>query len=913
VSNTISNNTIITNGTSVNYGIELTTTSNDNVIDNNTIRTNGVGGGGGNNYGIYLLTVSGNITNNYINTNGAGTNYGIRLATSANNSLVSHNIIYTNGSAASNYGISLDNGGNNSIEYNTIYTNGTNDNKGISISTRCDYNNINSNVIRTNGDAGANKGISIYASKENNVTNNDIVTKTSTNANNHDGIIITDSKNMLIEKNNITANIGLGTKGIYFDNVSSSVINNNIIRTNGTGSSNNGIEMQGDLNSEMVFNNITNNNISTWGTTFNRGIYLYDSVNKTIISNNRINTSGSSTTNIGIFIEERSGQNNINNNIINTNGTTDNYGIQLFKNSTHNLIDNNEINSKGSSSTNYGIYLFNDTSNNNITNNLINTNGTTFNHGIILKGYVNNTVIDNNKIITRGSSNNRGIDIEIESDHNLVNNNSLDTKATTINNYGIYIALSFFNNLTNNNITTNGTSNNYGIYLNVSNNTWIKNNNITAQGSSNPNYAIYIYNSSNNSFINNNVTSNSNQEYDFFDQSGANSPNYLIYNNSFGEIRWTNLTVSGSILPLLENLTLNITNSDGLGLGRNLFIGNNTIALNTTAFNGGVSLINSSANITLYNPNFTNVTTILFLHNFTLDPSIFAAKGSICEGSNCTILDYSNTTGILRFNVTFFSSYSANGTRPSTGDEPSNSRPTTPGLINPANSSTTTNLTPAFRWYNSTDADADPITYNIVVDTNAAFNNPVINVTNINPTANSINTSYDAQTELSIDTLYYWKVAANDSTGYGTWSSTSNFTVQSFISLSITTSTVDFGTLSLGDRASTNTSGFALPFRAINNGNILMNITINGTEYFTNATFPGPNYKYRIQPNMTGSFDTARSDQNWTNMTRTGVEKIINLDWHSISNDFVTDINITVPVDEPPGVKTSTVSFVGSG
>ena len=830
------------------------------------------------NYGIYFkLSANGNITNNSIYTNGSSFNYGVLLDERTNFTVINNNTITTSGTGSLNIGVYLLNyeTGNN-LTNNIITTNGTASNFGIFLNASVNNSLIHENTINTRGTAATNYGIYLRNASDNNN----------------------------ISTNTVNVN-GTGSSYGIFLRLSSdyNTVYNNTIKSEGKGSFDVGIY----LLSTVTNNNITNNSITTNGSLSNYGMILDTSVNNSIISGNTISTTGTSNFNFGIYLLTNSGYNNVSSNTINTNGTNKSYGIALNTDTNYNVVNNNNIKTFGKDtiSSSLGIFLTTTTTNNNITNNIITTNGTSSNYGIDLETSTNNTIVSNNSITTTGTSNfNYGISLFINSGYNNVSSNTINTNGTD-RNYGIYLTTTnYFNNIINNKIFANGTgNNNHGMVFNDSNNnTLIDSNNITAGGTDSPNYAIYISRSSNNIFINNNFSSSSFQDYDLFDESGDTATNYFIYNNSLGEIRWTNETNGG----FLKNLTLNITNGDGLGLGRNLFIGNNTAALNTTAFNG-LRLINQSANITLYTlNNWSSINQISFLSNYSTSSSEIRQKGTNC--TNCFITSFS--AGTLLFNVTAFSSYA--GTNFTTS-EVANTRPTTPGPINPANSSITTNLTPTFRWYNSTDADADPITYNVVVDTSSTFNNPVINVTNINPTFNSTNTSYDAQTELSIDTLYYWKVAANDSTGYGTWSSTYNFTVQSFISLSITTSTVDFGTLSPGDRASTNTSGFAPPFRIINSGNILMNVTINGTEYFTNATFPGPNYKYRVQPNMTGSFNTARSDQNWTNMSRIGIEKIINLDWHSISNDFVTDINITVPVDEPSGLKTSTVSFVGSG
>ena len=227
------------------------------------------------------------------------------------------------------------------------------------------------------------------------------------------------------------------------------------------------------------------------------------------------------------------------------------------------------------------------------------------------------------------------------------------------------------------------------------------------------------------------------------------------------------------------------------------------------------------------------------------------------------------------------------------------------------NNSYTTNRTPGFLWNNSNDSDGDTLTYNLVIDDNSAFNNPEVNVTQI--AQGTLNTSYDITTELNVDTTYYWKVAANDSTGYGAWSNTSNFTVQSYLLITLTTSSVAFGSVAINDRNDT-TDNAPPPFTAINNGNIIANVTITATSYFSSASFPGDAYQFKIRANESSSFDTTNSNTSFINMSSsyTGYH-VRGLKWQDVNDDFLVDLNITVPSAEPPGAKSSTVTFTMEG
>ncbi|MDP3989805.1 MAG: hypothetical protein Q8Q01_01215, partial [archaeon] len=236
-----------------------------------------------------------------------------------------------------------------------------------------------------------------------------------------------------------------------------------------------------------------------------------------------------------------------------------------------------------------------------------------------------------------------------------------------------------------------------------------------------------------------------------------------------------------------------------------------------------------------------------------------------------------------------------------------NTLPTVPELVSPLNNSAITNRTPSFIWNNSVDADIDTLTYQILVDDNSAFNNVEINVSSI--AEGTTNTTYDSATTLNVDTVYYWKIRANDSTGYGEFSNVSNFTLQSLLSITISTDTVAFGSLGQNERNDT-TDNNPFPFSAENSGNIISNVTITATSYFSTPAFPSEYYQFRIEANETDGFDISRSNMTWVNMSdSSATPHVINLNWESIKNDFLTAINITVPDDEPAGAKSSTVTF----
>lgn len=403
-------------------------------------------------------------------------------------------------------------------------------------------------------------------------------------------------------------------------------------------------------------------------------------------------------------------------------------------------------------------------------------------------------------------------------------------------------------------------------------------------------YGLFLDKTCDGSFINN--TFNNATMGQSGRRTGCN--NSFSYENTWGEIKWADP-------DFLENLTVNAD----LWFDESISIGNNSAALDTSVFVIHTSNINSTANITLKGLDLSSVNQISFLPNYTTNSTVIRNAGYDCNGSSCWILSYSS--GTLTFNTTSFSSFAGNATA-------ANSLPTAPVTLSPTINQTTTNRTPALVWANATDADGDAISYHLQVDDDALFQSPAINITAIAPDVGKLNTTYAPTTVLDVDTMYHWRVRANDSTGYGPWSNKtlnlSNFTVQSYLAFSLPTSTIEFGSLAIGAEQNT-TDGTPAPFRGENTGNLIMNISINGTKYFTQADLNTSNYQFKIRENDTGAFNTTLSRVNWTNMSKNihSIFSVVLLNWRDAMDDFLMDLNITVPTDEPSGVKFSNVTF----
>ncbi len=141
--NNITNNIIFTNGSSSNEGIIITTNSNNTIVNSNNITTTGTGAS---NFGIDLIStaVANNITSNVINTSGTATNFGIFLSTNSDNSTIDRNNITAGGSSTANHGVYLVlNSSNNNVTNNVINASGSGTIYGLAVENITEGNSMN--------------------------------------------------------------------------------------------------------------------------------------------------------------------------------------------------------------------------------------------------------------------------------------------------------------------------------------------------------------------------------------------------------------------------------------------------------------------------------------------------------------------------------------------------------------------------------------------------------------------------------------------------------------------------------------------------------------------------------------------------------------------------------------------------
>jgi len=239
-----------------------------------------------------------------------------------------------------------------------------------------------------------------------------------------------------------------------------------------------------------------------------------------------------------------------------------------------------------------------------------------------------------------------------------------------------------------------------------------------------------------------------------------------------------------------------------------------------------------------------------------------------------------------------------------------NSAPTKPELLSPNNGEHTYDRTPFFSW-NSTDIDGDPITYEINITAyegicdNLPYYNNSISDKNFTP-------NFELCTDLDVG-YYKWRVRARDSENlYSEWSDEYNFTVDSLIYISLVNSVVDFGELEIGESDNT-TDNSPEPFEIENLGNIKINVSVNVTTPLWQSVDLGTKY-YQFKADNSSepnSFDYSQSQTEWIYANSTKVSMIKELDYHNDSNRGEIDVLIEVPINEPPGKRTSSIIFSG--
>ena len=240
-------------------------------------------------------------------------------------------------------------------------------------------------------------------------------------------------------------------------------------------------------------------------------------------------------------------------------------------------------------------------------------------------------------------------------------------------------------------------------------------------------------------------------------------------------------------------------------------------------------------------------------------------------------------------------------------------------LTAPAIAAHLTNRTVTFNWTASYDVDGDTITYNWTlkkyqVDGTSGIacvdaDRLITGIPSLNYTSAEINCLYD-------DNWYYnWTITPFDGEASGASTSARVVYIDGLVSITMLNGTIQFG--SLTPSTSANTTTFSpYPLTIENDGNLNETVNISSTNLWLSASAQLPTSKYLFKvDNHTGepgSFNASGSKIAWTNFTNTLTGSVIgisSLDWHEASDSADAHILISVPQDEAPGNKSSTITF----
>lgn len=548
------------------------------------------------------------------------------------------------------------------------------------------------------------------------------------------------------------------------------------------------------------------------------------------------------------------------------------------------------INNNMSSNLGRAVYL------NRATRNTIKNNFMDFNQGddLSFKGII---VLDS------------GLDNKIEGNY-ISNSGGPGSDSGPINPAAIFLTSSHRNNITNNLVVS---PQGYAILLREES----KNNSITNLTAHNMIEGIFLEKGSNNYFegglLNNTSLSSSNNRAIFVNSQSDN--------NTFKNVRIIGTGTQTNDRDLQISQGVNGTVLTDMNISKYSFTGN-LLTINNSQFGeirflkpithvganlaGNVSIGNNFANVTSSSVPAFNVSSQIIIRG--LDPGITSPRvllnGAPCPLSVCSLITIS-TPGTFVFNVSHWTSYSIQNF--------SNILPIV-NLTGPLNNANITDRTPTFSW-NATDPDTVNLTFELRISCHRVGSitsdctSDNLTISNIEPPSpvDRHTGNHLLQNELNYfidDNQYYnWSVRARDDFGFGPWSEERRLNVKTLVEINLTRDKVSF-TLPPGGNNDT-LDNSPLPFQLRNMGNIDVNVTLNASSLWNSPNNNPTNlYQYFVY-----AFQGGKGI--WSPVPNRTVlsEGIVRFN-HSASSNFADiHLNITVPSNEPPGLRNSSITF----
>ncbi|HLD12896.1 MAG TPA: LamG-like jellyroll fold domain-containing protein, partial [Candidatus Nanoarchaeia archaeon] len=246
-----------------------------------------------------------------------------------------------------------------------------------------------------------------------------------------------------------------------------------------------------------------------------------------------------------------------------------------------------------------------------------------------------------------------------------------------------------------------------------------------------------------------------------------------------------------------------------------------------------------------------------------------------------------------------------------------NSPPFKPILGLPADNNITTNRTLNMTWSNFSDADEDPITWqiNITCLGGCSIDNRIFNSsTNETMPQKDGGSTVDDLNYFSDDGYHYnWSVRGYDNEVFGNWSNEANFSIEALVQITLTNNTILFGSKNIGNKDNT-TDDNPNPITIKNQGNSFNNVNISSSDMLWD-TKPTASAYYQFKADnisqQQGAFNYSGSITTFTNVPTGNQTTISRYNQSNENNTAEVDILIEVPLDEPPGNKTSLLTFTG--
>lgn len=240
-------------------------------------------------------------------------------------------------------------------------------------------------------------------------------------------------------------------------------------------------------------------------------------------------------------------------------------------------------------------------------------------------------------------------------------------------------------------------------------------------------------------------------------------------------------------------------------------------------------------------------------------------------------------------------------------------------LSAPAHGNITINRTPVFSWTGNDD-DGDTLEYELnltcyYIPGGACSTDTRYITRGTIGTATSYLTSPFLAFLFDNNYYYNWSVRSWDGDSFGSWTAHRNISIQSDIVISLANASIQFGALNLSASQNT-TTGNPSSIVLRNNGNTLLNVSLNFTSLFLRAPSPSDNLQYRISNNTANCFISTGTQTSFaqapTLLTRAIHQMNFTSGYQTACSNLSVDVLVTVPSDEPPGNKSSLITFVAS-